>query len=496
MNRILVGSLFLALLSATPALSQHGTIGGNETLFTVMAAINAAGYDADVASPSNHPLRNQIRQQLAARHLRSIERLKLFYAAHKQADPVADLGQYISFALLVNGPPEFRFRSLRYELPPDAQRLAGLGPLLGQFYREAGIHTLYEKAQPAFDEVIRRYHREVVRTLFEVNGYLRNPTSGVTGRSFQIIISLLAAPNQVQTRSYSGNYFVIITPSPQLRISDIRYSYLQYVLEPVATRFAAKLEKKKALGDYALGAPFLPEYYKHDFLLLATTSLVKAIEARLAPVPPAEKQKMVNRAWRLGYILTPYFAEQLPAYEKQNRAMRFYFGSMVDNINLSTEEARTQKLEFLQKAPVQIVKRPPAPVRKASPAELALQEAGELYRGHKLQQAREAYLRVLRATDDKPLQAKAYYGLARIAALRNQPELAESLFKKTLQSSPGDREKAWALAYLGRLSDIAGRAKEAARYYQAALAVKGASGKAHEMAMKGASGAFRRGRHP
>jgi tetratricopeptide (TPR) repeat protein len=94
------------------------------------------------------------------------------------------------------------------------------------------------------------------------------------------------------------------------------------------------------------------------------------------------------------------------------------------------------------------------------------------------------------------LKAKAYYGLARIAALRNDPDLAVSLFKKTLESSPEDREKAWALTYLGRLSDIAGEPEEAANYYKAALAVEGASDAARSMARKGASGAFRRVREP
>jgi len=497
MRLILAGVVALGLLFAVPALPQHGTIDGNETLFTVLAAINVAGYDADLDSPSNNPLRAEIRRQLAAQNLPSVAKLKTFFEQHAQSTPKAELSQYISFALLVTGPPEFRFRPLTYELPPDAARLEGLGPLLERFYREANIHAWYEKAQPEFEKIIVRYHEPVMRAVFEINGYLRNPTSGVSGRSFQVILSLLGAPNQVHTRSYKGDYYIVITPSPELWIDEIRYTYLHYVLEPIVSRAAAKLEEKKALGDYALGAPYLPEYYKHDFLLLTTASLIKAIEARLARVSPGDRAVMVDKAWRAGYILAPYFYGQLPVYEKQEKAMRLYFPEMVDNISLAREEARAQNLEFDQEKPVEkVVKKPSPPVEKETKAQADLERARQLYRDHQMDEAREAYLAVLREAESKPLKAKAYYGLARIAALRNDPDLAVSLFKKTLESSPEDREKAWALTYLGRLSDIAGEPEEAASYYKAALAVEGASDAARSMARKGASGAFRRAREP
>ena len=47
-----------------------------------------------------------------------------------------------------------------------------------------------------------------------VNAYLRQQTSGFKGRHFQIFIELQAAPNQIQTRSYGEEYFVVVSPSP------------------------------------------------------------------------------------------------------------------------------------------------------------------------------------------------------------------------------------------------------------------------------------------
>ena len=48
-------------LRAAPAAGGENQFGVSITLFTTMAAINAAGYDADVNSKANYPIRNQVR---------------------------------------------------------------------------------------------------------------------------------------------------------------------------------------------------------------------------------------------------------------------------------------------------------------------------------------------------------------------------------------------------------------------------------------------------
>src|SRR5580704_4945617 len=109
----LVGLVSPALLS--PALleaqqqPQENQLDGSQTLFTVLAAINAAGYDANLDSNANSPLRKEVRDAIAQKHLDSMEALKKFFADHRQEDPDAELSQYISFALSLKGPPAFQF---------------------------------------------------------------------------------------------------------------------------------------------------------------------------------------------------------------------------------------------------------------------------------------------------------------------------------------------------------------------------------------------------
>jgi len=203
---------------------------------------------------------------------------------------------------------------------------------------------------------------------------------------------------------------------------------------------------------------------------------------------------MVQEALEDGYVLTPYFSESLPIYEKQEAAMRLYFADLMENVNLRKEDKRLEGVKFsaTRRAGKLVT---PAESRDPSltQAQKALDDAERfLYNDKNVEKAREAYMRVLQQTEEKPLHARAYYGLARVAALERNPELAEKLFHKTLELSPDPQTKAWAQLYLGRLSDLAGEREQAAQFYQAVLATEGASAAARKAAEEGLKSKFQK----
>ena len=67
----------------------------------MLAAINAAGCDAEMDSQSNHPLRAAVREEISARQPASLAEIRKFVAAHRQSDAAQELSQYISFALSI-----------------------------------------------------------------------------------------------------------------------------------------------------------------------------------------------------------------------------------------------------------------------------------------------------------------------------------------------------------------------------------------------------------
>lgn len=479
---ILALTLLLAGPLALPAAAQpapQGQLDASPSLFAVLAAINAAGYDAEIDSPTNSPVRGQIRQILAAKNLPSVKRIKSLFEARRKWDWNAELSQYISYALSLDGPPAFKPRFASHQMPPDAVALESMGPLLAEFWKEAGLDALWRAAQPAYEKAIEMYHAPVSQAILDANMYLRNPTSGSSGRRFQIFVELLAAPNQVHVRSFGDDYFVVVTPSVRPRTADIRRSYLHYLLDPLAIRYRKNLDAKRSLGDLAQGSPILDEAYKTDFSLLASMCLVKAVEARL---DRSLGLAHVQEAMREGFILTAYFYEALARYEKQEQALRLYLPAMIDAIDLAHEDKRIAQVEFASARTSRTVK-PAAPAApQLSPAEQQFEKAEALYLKRDLAAARREYMKVLETAAPKPLHAKAWYGLARIAFLERDPDKALPLFEKILESDPEDFERAWAHVYLARLARLAQEPENARKQYQAALAVKGASDGARKAA--------------
>ncbi len=481
MSRILLPALIAVAVTACAQNSETGQLDASPTLFTVMAALNAVGYSADLGSTNNHPLRDAIRAELAKQNLPSLGPIKEFFERNRKHTDAQELAQYVSFALTVGPPPNFAIKIRDVDIPPDVATMKELSPMLAAFYKEANIADLWKRSQPAIEQYLERYHEPVSEAVLQVNTYLRQQTSGFKGRHFQIYVELQGAPNQIQTRSYGDRYTIVVTPSPEPRVFDIRHAYLHYLLDPLSTRYQEVLNRKKPIADIAQRAPVLDDSFKQDFLLLATESLIKAVEAKLDNHPAG-----VQEALRQGHILTPFFADQLNVYEKQEQAMLFYYPDLVGAIDLQTEEMRLKQVEFDKQATVRVVKAPPAPAPPPlTGAAKTLENAEQLYTARNLGQAKTEYMAVLKQTEDLAIHSAAYYGLARIAALEKDPELAVRLFQKTLDLGPEPTVKAWTLVYLGRLSIAAGERDEAKQYFQSALKVEGASPATQQAASQG-----------
>src|SRR5579859_5256852 len=104
--------LFAAALSSAQNPAQNNDLvklDSSETLFTVLAAINHCGYDAELAA--SDPIRLAIRREighnieLSDDAKSAADAFCSFYRDHQQADAVRTLSQYVSLALYLNPPP-------------------------------------------------------------------------------------------------------------------------------------------------------------------------------------------------------------------------------------------------------------------------------------------------------------------------------------------------------------------------------------------------------
>ena len=466
--------ILLALIALpVPAFSQQQgnvLLEASEQIFCVLAALNAGGYDTGWSSSAADPTREEVRGSLAGKKIPVLPQLQKFYAEHRVPDdPGAELGQYVSLALLLGPPPDFRLTVEEAELPPDAKAVAELIPLLKSFYAQADLLDLWARLQPQHRAAVERYTNDVRRSVVQVDAYLRFPAGGYLGRTYSIYVDLLGAPEQVQARIYGSNYYLVVTSSKEPKLSEIRHQYLHFLLDPLAVKYAYEIHQKAELRALAYQAPTLAPDFKEDFPLLVTECLIRAAELRMDKRPKPDAEKSLNEMTASGLILSRYFYEALESFEQQDSSLTIFYKTLVLGINPRAEEKRLTSVKFTPLAPAAPAGPAEASVH-APPAvgeeERLLDQGDNLFYRGKYNDAKLAFQTVLEKLD--PKSERALFGMAVVAGNQRKPDLAEEYFQKTLDAARSLRITTWSHIYLGRLYDLQGERKKALVQYQAA----------------------------
>jgi tetratricopeptide (TPR) repeat protein len=463
----LIATFLAALMTPTPARSQAAgnvLLEPNEQLFCVLAALNAAGYDAGMGTGSAGDTRRVVREYLEAQNPPILPELKKFYDQHRvKDDPSRELGQYVSLALLVASPPDFKLTVAQEELPPDARDVAGFLPLLRTFYAQAKMLILWSQVQKQYDDAAARYTDAVRQSFAQTEAYLRFPGGSYLGRTYAIYIDLMGEPGQVQARIYGLNYFLVVTPSQDLKLDEIRHQYMHFLLDPLAAKYGGEIDEKAALRVYSQQAPMLGLDFKEDLGLLVTECLIRTLELRMDKRPAGDALKALDDMTAQGLILVHYFYDSLLTFERQDTSMTAYYKPMILAIDPRAESRRLFQVHFAT--------RPPTPVTKAAPAQseeqrLLDQGDNQFFQG-KYPEAKAAYAAVLEK--DNPQSERAIYGMAVVYANTRKPDLAEEYFEKALATAHDLRIVTWSHIYLGRLDDLNGKRDAALVQYHAAL---------------------------
>jgi hypothetical protein len=441
----------------------------NETLFTVLTAMNACGYDAELNA--SEPVRMQVREEVAKatqtfdQAKEETQLLCQFYQEHAVTDPARMLAQYVSLALMLDAPPAFQFKVKEADLPPDALQVSGIVPILQKFYDVVGLHNIWLRHQEAYSTLTARYHEPLSKVLFDTEIYLKLPSAGYLGHSFTVYLDPMGDPGQANARVYGTDYYLVISPGARsaLKIEQIRHTYLHYLLDPLAMKYPTVMDSLKPLLDSVKKAP-MEESFKTDVSLLVTESLIRAIEARVsfpAKTPEVERQTAVQQAAEQGYILTPYFYEALLQFEKSPTGMRNAYSDLLVKIDVHKEQKRAAQVKFAAKADPELLHAS----RSAQPRLLVTAEqrlsAGDTENAKKLAQ------QALDAKSEDP--GRALFILAQVATMNRDIKGARNYFEQALGVAHEPKVVAWSHIYLGRIFDLQEDRAAALDHYRAAL---------------------------
>lgn len=472
MNLRSLSALALLVLAACNCLGQSApavSLDTSETLFTVLTAINVCGYDDELNASS--PLRSEIREEVA-KATQTFDQAKeqtqilcQFYQEHLQADPSRNLGQYVSLAMFLDAPPTFQLMAKEGDLPPDAMRVAGIAPMIEKFYDVTGLHNIWERHHAAYSGLAAEYHEPLSKVLFDTEIYLKLPSAGYLGHRFTVYLDPMGAPSQTNARNYGTDYYIVISPSPTsaLKTEQIRHTYLHYLLDPLAAKYPAEIDRLRPLLDQVKKAP-MDESFKDDVSLLVTESFIRAIEARIgipAKTAEAQRQVAVQQAAEQGFILTPYFYEALVQFEKGPTGLRNAYSDLLLTIDVRKEQKRAAQVRFASKADPELVRMAPGVHPKLLLTAEQRLSVGDTDNAKKLAQ------QALDTKTEDP--GRALFILAEVATMNRDMQGARNYFEQALGVAREPKVVAWSHIYLGRIFDLQEDRKAALDHYRAAL---------------------------
>ncbi|HEX3892055.1 MAG TPA: hypothetical protein VHW46_05745 [Terracidiphilus sp.] len=485
------------------------------------AALNVCGYDEglDDSDEVRKRVRDEINQTLAksedAREKR--DKVCLYIAQHRMTGSVKDVSQYISLALYLSPPPQLETSVDLPEMPPDATQVVEIVPLLRDFAAAVDLHGTWLGVHHIYDEETDRLHDPLSKMIVDTNRYLRMPASTYDGRRFIVVMEPMLSPKLVNARIYGADYVVVVSPvNGVIPMSDVRHTYLHYVIEPLLYTRANAIDRTQPVMKEIHDAP-LDFRYRSDPIALTVECLIKAIEARTmdtgvpeykiptgverSELPRYEHQRQmyqekvdsikvatVKHDMTQGFVLTQYFYEQMVQFEKDNASLHDTIGEMVYSMDVEQQVHRARQITFDPSADGDVLQRSkPRTLTGLDLAEARL-SAGDIATASALaRQSLSIHADTLESVAD---ESRANFILARAAIQTGRPEEAIDRFQKTIATSKDPRLLSWSHIYLGRMLDLDCKRDGALAEYNEALAARDGAQDTRLAAERGVKAAY------
>ena len=474
-----------------------------EPVFVMAAALNACGYDEGLSesAPVRQRVRDEMNQALAKSEDARVKRDKvcLFIAQHRMTGSIKDISQYISLALYLTPPPELETSVELPEMPPDSTQVVEIAPLLRDFAAAVDLHGIWLTVHHSYDEETDKLHDPLSKMIVSANLYLKMPASTYDGRRFVVVMEPLLSPKLVNARIYGTDYVVVVSPvNGTIPMSDVRHTYLHYVIEPLLYTRANAIDRTQPILKEIHDAP-LEFRFRSNTVALTVECLIKAIEARTmdtgvpvykiptgierSELPRYEHERQlyqekvdaiksatVHHDMTQGFVLTQYFYEQLIQFEKDPASLQDTIGEMVYSMDVDQQVHRARDTQFDAQADGDVLQRSKPRVLTGLDLAEARLAAGDVATASAL--ARQSLTVHSDSIESIADSARANFILARAAIMTGHPEQAIDRFQKAIATSKDPRLLAWSHIYLGRMLDLDCKRDEAMAEYKEALATR------------------------
>ncbi len=496
-------------------LTEYGVrIEPDQRLIVIMTALEAAGLETPL-SKNGQEFRLKLREDLKDVDENLRNKLKAFVTSYKSRKPKATPAElaapFVSLAYALSPAPDLTEPARTSDLPDDLLEVLDFASLAREFYRKSGFEAKlpeYAKLYQNEGDKMRFTATEMISNLLDYLHtkpelvYLekvktevadpKNPKKKVPAiktvekeRRFFIVPDLLATAGTVNFRNIGDDYYAIIPPTTNLRNSEVRRAYLQFVLDPLIFKNGKEitpfrdgiknlLEERRTAGAEVSPDVFLAvlrsliaavdareiEFQRIQFATLVARQKIdsaKDIEAKKAISAKLTADKQVfadetavelSEAYERGAVLAFYFVEQLKGLEDSGFDISSSLKDMLQTIAPLKEKDRlTQFSETRKRAVIAREERKKKAAEMAIKNQAASQVAYEKAKVLKVKledvdkvigtkEYEEADTRLKKLLDEFPGEPTIYYTLGRVASLSASNKVFdESLRDKRLEDA-------------------------------------------------------------
>lgn len=312
---------------AVPAPAVTGDyvqLAADERLFTLFAALNAAGYDEENYEQGFSEVRRTVRATLAEKSLPSLARLRPYLAMCR----FIHVSQCATWVLQRGPAPDFVRAVDGWAIQAPALFFFGFDRALAVFYQEAGIAALWQTQQPAYAAEIERYQALVEPAVAEVFAYLHltaPPTAGV-----RVLPNLLDAYWRGYGPHVGALSYVVMGPAVEPNVGLVQHEAMHPILNPLVDAHLDAIEQGQADHLFAALKPQVGAGYQ-NWPAILHESVIRAVEVRLAD--PTDQERLLRQEEEQGFILVRPLAQQLAEYEASGEPMTEYLPKLLTVLN-------------------------------------------------------------------------------------------------------------------------------------------------------------------
>lgn len=301
-------------------------------VFTIMAFMNASGYDEEFKGKQMHPVRSRVREiikEQATAHPERFEKWKQYYNKINLRS-----FHYLDFAVSMSS--DYPFRRIRPDselgYPFTRQRLADFPDVLNEFWDTLDMEKVWAEVKPFYLKEIGSYDFDNMESHLKFTwDYLKMERSDRF--VFVSVPNLLDQHYHAIGAKYENYWYMVESPGAgthSLNIHEYLHSIVNSMVEARYKEHAEKLNKYfKAGKDLTLAKSYgHPVTYTFECLVRAlTTRLYVLMENDFTPSGGEAKVKYLTRE---GLILVEPFYDLLDEYEQSDKNFEQFLPVILD----------------------------------------------------------------------------------------------------------------------------------------------------------------------